>query len=359
MTTRKKLGLALGSGSARGFSHIGVIRVLEEARIPIDCIAGTSIGAIVGAFYAAGKLEHYEEFSRQLAWKEILNFMLDPLFPVSGLLSGKKLEKFFISFLQDQRIEDFAMPFAAIAADVVTGEEIILTQGNAVKAIRASMSLPGIFTPVYLQDRFLVDGGLVSPVPVHAARTLGADVVIAVNLTAEMSKRTLISSVKTTAEHFQALERARDERNKPRENSDQQEKKAIGIELPGFVRDTVVKGKNFVEEQAQALEQWFDEKVERGRSVVEETSSLFSDWFKKDEKTADLPNIFGVIFNSINIMQYEIARSRLRHDPANVLLEPDLAHIRLLDFDRAEECILEGERVARAALPQIRQLLEL
>ncbi|GAK57437.1 hypothetical protein U27_04404 [Candidatus Vecturithrix granuli] len=359
MTTRKKLGLALGSGSARGFSHIGVIRVLEAAQIPIDCIAGTSIGAIVGAFYAAGKLEHYEEFSRQLAWKEILNFMLDPLLPVSGLLSGKKLERFFDSFLQDQNIEDFALPFAAIAADVVTGEEVILTRGNAVKAIRASMSLPGIFTPVYLQDRFLVDGGIVSPVPVHAARTLGADVVIAVNLAAEMSKRTLISSVKATAEHFQSLGHVRDEENDLKENLVQKEMRAIGIELPGFVRETVVKGKNFVEEQAQALEHWFDEKVERGRSVVEETSSLFSDWFKKDEKTAELPNIFGVIFNSINIMQYEIAKSQLRQNPANMLLEPDLAHIRLLDFDRAEECIQEGERVTRAALPKIQELLGL
>ena len=105
------------------------------------------------------------------------------------------------------------------------------------------------------------------------------------------------------------------------------------------------------------MEQWFDEKVERGRSVVEKRTSLFSEWFKKDEKSADLPNIFGVIFNSINIMQYEIAKSALRQDPPDILLEPELAKVRLLDFDHVDECIQEGERVAQAALPQIQKLI--
>jgi NTE family protein len=357
METRKKVGLALGSGSARGFSHIGILRVFEEAQIPIDCIAGTSIGAIVGAFYAAGVLGRYEEFLHQLDWKETLNFMLDPLLPVSGLLSGKKLERLFTSLLEERNIEDFALPFAAVAADVVTGEEIVLHRGNAVKAIRASMSIPGIFTPVYLEERFLVDGGIVSPVPVQAARQLGADVVIAVNLAAEMTKRTHISTVKATAEQLQAFEDAHAENTTTVERLIRQEEKMTGIELPGFLKDTVIKGRNFVGEQAQALEQWFDEKVERGRSVVEKRTSLFSEWFKKDEKSAELPNIFGVIFNSINIMQYEIAKSSLRQDPPEVLLEPDLAKVRLLDFDQVEECIREGERVARAALPQIEHLL--
>lgn len=358
METRKKVGLALGSGSARGFSHVGILRVFEEAGIPIDCLAGTSIGAIVGAFYAADVLDGYEEFLRQLDWKEALNFMIDPLLPVSGLLSGKKLEKLFTSLLEDKKIEDFALPFAAIAADVVTGEEVILTRGNAVKAIRASMSIPGIFTPVYLQDRFLVDGGIVSPIPIQAARQLGAEVVIAVNLTAEMAKRTHISSVKATAEQFEAFEEARIENDSIGERVERKDDRAVGLILPGFLKNTVVKGRDFVEEQAQALEHWIDEKVEQGRSVVEKRSSLFSEWFKKDEKSAELPNIFGVIFNSINIMQYEIAKSALREDPPDILLEPDLAKIRLLDFEHVEECIREGERVARAALPQIQQLLK-
>ena len=353
MKNRKKIGLALGSGSARGFSHIGIIRVLVQEGIPVDCIAGTSIGAVVGAFYASATLQDYEVFLKSLDWKKVTS-LLDPLFPVSGLLGGKRIEKFLASLLHDRTIEDFSLPFAAVAADVVTGEEVVLTQGNAVKAVRASMSLPGIFTPVFLQDRFLVDGGVVSPVPVHAARMLGADVVIAVNLAAEMSKRTLIPTVKDTAEQFREME-TRETDESP--SSKVLQSVNLGLAFPGFLKETVEKGKSFVEEHTQAFEHWFDEKVERGRSVVEGKSSHFYEWLK-DEKSADLPNIFGVIFNSINIMQYEITKSRLQQYPPDILLSPDLAKVRLLDFDKAEECILEGERIARSYLPHIRQALE-
>ncbi len=357
MVKRVKVGLALGSGSARGFSHIGILRVLEEEGIPIDCIAGTSIGAIVGAVYAAaGTLQNYEEILDQFDWKKVA-FLLDPLFPVSGLLGGKRLETLFESLLKKKNIEDFLLPFAAVAADVASGEEVVLTQGNAVTAIRASMSLPGIFTPVFFQDRFLIDGGVVSPVPVQAAGMLGADVVIAVNLTAEMSKRTYISSVKDTAKQFQAIEKARTGKKSSLEAS--QDASSHGIGISEFLKETVEKGRSFVEEHTQAFEDWFDEKVERGRGVLHEKPSFFYEWLKaEEENSADLPDIFSVLFNSISIMQYEIAKSSLQQYAPDILLEPDLANVRLLDFDRAEECIREGKRVTRAALPQITQIMQ-
>lgn len=357
MGERRKVGLALGSGSARGFSHIGIIRALEEEGIPIDCVAGTSIGAIVGAVYAAaGTLRDYEKVLKDFDWKRVA-FLLDPLLPVSGLLGGKRLEKLFHSLLQKKNIEDFLSPFAAVAADVATGEEVVLTEGDAVTAMRASMSMPGIFSPVFFQGRFLVDGGIVSPVPVQAARMLGADVVIAVNLATEMTKRTHISTVKDTAEQFQAIEKART--GEKRFLDTQHTPKLLGIDVPEFLKETVEKGKSFVEDRTQAFEQWFDEKVERGRSVVSEKSSFFYEWLKEDEEdSADLPDIFSVLFNSINIMQYKIAKSSLRQYPPDVLLVPDLTKVRLLDFDKFEECIQEGKRVAYEALPQIKEIIK-
>ncbi|MBD3305360.1 patatin [candidate division KSB3 bacterium] len=353
MKKRVKVGLALGSGSARGFAHIGVIRVLEAEGIPLDCVAGTSIGAIVGGMYAAGVLGQCEEFLQDFDWKD-MTLLLDPLFPLSGLLGGKRIEKLFTSFLQNRRIEDFELPFAAVAADVRTGEEMVLTQGNAVKALRASMSLPGIFTPVFLDERLLVDGGIVSPVPVQAVKALGADVVIGVNLAAEMSQRSYISTTEKTVEKLRELEGTRPHAEPP--DSIPSTSTDSASELPSFLRGPVEKGLSFFEERAQALEQWVDEKVERGRAVIDERSSFLAAWLK-EEKAKDLPDIFSVLFNSINIMQYQITQASLRHCPADVLLCPDLAQVRLLDFDKVEEAIQEGERIARASLAQIQEAI--
>lgn len=350
-----RVGLALGSGSARGFAHIGVIHVLEAEGIPIDCIAGTSIGAIVGAIYAAGVLKDIEEFLEKLDWKK-LTLLMDPVLPLSGLLGGKRIENVFQSLLKDRKIEDFAIPFAAVAADVATGQEVILTTGNAVKAIRASMSLPGIFAPVFHENRFLVDGGIVNPVPVTIMKSLGADVIIAVNLAAEMSSRSYISTVKDTAEQFQAIEHS--QKNERNLLEDLLIAKYLGAAIPGFLKDTVEKGKSFVEEQAQAIGHWFDEKVERGKAVLgEKKLSLFERWMTEQDGSADLPDIFSILFNSINIMQSEIAKSCLRQHPPDILLAPQLGKVRLMDFDKADECIREGERVTREALPEIQRLL--
>lgn len=353
MEQRVKVGLALGSGSARGFSHIGVIQVLEAAGIPIDCVAGTSIGAIAGSVYAAGQLPNLAEFLAKLDWKKIPS-LLDPVLPVSGLLGGKAVEKLLTSFLRKQNIEDFTRPFAAVAADVATGAEVILTTGNAVKAVRASMSLPGIFTPVFFQDRFLVDGGIVNPVPVRVARMLGADVVIAVNLAAEMASRTYISTVKDTAERFEEIKTSPENTKGFFENL--LIPKYLGAGLPEFLKEAIEKGKNFVGEHTQALEQWFEDKVERGRNVMS-GRSLFNEWFAKERSSADLPDIFSTLFNAINIMQFEIAKAHLQQYPPDVLLTPNLGKVRLLDFDKADECIEEGARVARAALPEIQRVI--
>ncbi|MEA2087856.1 MAG: patatin-like phospholipase family protein [Candidatus Caldatribacteriota bacterium] len=178
-----KFGLALGSGSARGLAHVGVIQVLEAYHIPVDIIAGTSIGSVVGSLYAAGaSIDQLGEAALSIK-KSTTLFLIDPALPHSGLISGKKIEEMLNDLaLEDKTFDDLKIPFAAVATDVESGAEVILNQGKVIDAVRASISIPGIFTPVKYQDYYLVDGGVVDPVPVDVVQKMGADIIIAVSL---------------------------------------------------------------------------------------------------------------------------------------------------------------------------------
>jgi len=176
-----KVGLALGGGSARGVAHIGVIDALVEEGIPIDIVAGTSIGAMVGAGFAAGKHEELKEFALSLDKWKLLTFF-DPSNPFSGLVEGKKVTDYFGEKVGYSNIEDLPLRFAAVCCDYATGERVVLDHGPIVRSVRASMSVPGLFTPARVGGKVLIDGGVVEPVPVRTARELGADVVIAVDL---------------------------------------------------------------------------------------------------------------------------------------------------------------------------------
>jgi len=176
-----RVGLALGSGSARGWAHIGVIRALADAGIEIKYVVGTSIGALVGAAFVLNRVDVLEEFARQLDRKQIVSF-LDVTFPKSGLIDRKRITDFFRSRVQNINIEEMSLCYCAVATDLVTGTEVVLNQGDLIDATRASISIPGIFTPVKKDEGFLVDGGLVNPVPVSVVRNMGAEYVIAVNL---------------------------------------------------------------------------------------------------------------------------------------------------------------------------------
>jgi len=178
---RPKIGLALGSGGARGLSHIGVIKTLEENNIPIDFIAGSSIGAMVGGFYAAGlDIRTIEKIVSDTDWRKIFS-LVDPHLR-QALIGGEKIKTFIKSYIDGKKFEDCIIPFSAIATDLETGEIVILDKGEMTPAIRASISLPLVFKPVEINKRMLVDGGLSSPVPVEIVRGMGADIVIAVNL---------------------------------------------------------------------------------------------------------------------------------------------------------------------------------
>ena len=177
---RPRIGLALGSGSARGWSHIGVIRVLERAGISPEIVCGTSIGSLVGAAYAAGEIDRLQLWVNDLSWQTVVG-LLD-LKMGGGLIEGSKLVEFFRSQFNDQGIEQLPKTFSCVATDLVSGREVWLREGSVIDAVRASIALPGVFTPALQEGRLLVDGGLVNPVPVSLCRAMGADIVIAVDL---------------------------------------------------------------------------------------------------------------------------------------------------------------------------------
>ncbi len=176
---RKRVGLALGGGGARGMAHVGVIRVLEREGIPIDCIAGTSAGSLAGAAYAGGIRGHdLVELALRLRWRDIVR----PVWPRQGFVSFARLEDFVAELLGDPEFADLEIPYAAMAADLATGEQVVLKEGRVAPAVQASCSVPGIATPVAIDGRLLADGGVVNNLPISAVRALGADVVIAVGL---------------------------------------------------------------------------------------------------------------------------------------------------------------------------------
>ena len=201
----KKVGLALGGGAARGLAHIGVLEVLEREGIPVDMIAGTSAGAAIGALYAEGRpASQIKELALNTGWRRLVS-LVDLTLPRSGLIEGTKIKKLLRSIIGDISFSDLKIPLACVATDIRSGEEVVIKDGPVLEAVRASISIPAIFTAVKWQDRYLVDGGLVNPVPVRTVRKMGADLVIAVNVIPPMGVRIQPSPESKAPGIFQAV----------------------------------------------------------------------------------------------------------------------------------------------------------
>jgi len=309
-----KLGLVLGSGAARGWSHIGVIEALEDAGIQPDIITGTSIGSLVGGVYASGRLPELKEAALSLDVKSILFNFLDFGIQRSGLIDGNKVTEFISEHLKETPIESLSRPFACVATDALNGSEVTFGAGDMLTAIRASISIPGIFTPVYHEERVLIDGGVVNPVPVNTARNLGADVIIAVDINHGVVKH----PPKSIPPNY--LERLRDSSEKAKTD-------AFGI-VEHF-RDTI---KHFDPERLGPMK----------RYIAPEP----------------IPNIFDVLGNSLRIMEAQIAETRFTVFPADVLIRPNVADVSILEFNRAEETICAGYEATLEAMPAIEAFLK-
>lgn len=305
---RPKIGLALGSGSAKGWAHIGILEALDEQGVRPDVVCGCSIGALVGAAYVAGRLPHLKQWADALTWREIVG-LFDVNVASGGLISGARILSALTSLGISGPIEDCAIGFAAIATNLATGREVWLENGEINEAIRASIALPGIFSPCQSDRGWLVDGGLVNPVPVSACRALGADITIAVNLNGDLVGRR------------GADWDARYDSPVPAD----EKKEAL---------------KRFLRDMPSALREQF--------------IGLAEPLLRPGRPS---PGYFEVLANSINIMQDRITRSRLAGEPPDVLLEPRLADFNLMDFTRAKAAAAEGRRCVRESLASIRKLL--
>ena len=300
---RPQIGLVLGSGAARGFAHIGVIHALHAAGIKPDIIVGTSIGALVGGCYAIDKLAPLEEWARSLTRRRILSY-LDVRVGGSGLIGGGRLAARLHESVGKISIEELPIRFAAIATEIGTGHEIWLARGSLALALRASYALPGIFPPVCLGGRWLVDGALVNPMPVSVARAFGARVVIAVNLNADRFGRgATISSHGADANDIDPAVPAEKARN-------------------GFL----------------GLRGMFGAERAIKRQFIAGSAR---------------PGFSTVMVESFNIMQDRLTRMRLAGDPPDVHITPRIGHIGFLDFHRAAESIEAGQIAAEKALDPI------
>ena len=304
---RPVIGLALGGGAARGFAHIGIVRTLIAHGIVPNVVVGTSIGAVVGGAYAAGHLDTLEEWARSLQPRNILGY-LDIRLNGSGLIGGDKLAAQLEAAIGPTLIEDLPLKFATVATEVRTGHEIWLTHGRMVDAMRASYALPGIFSPVLVGDRWLVDGALVNPVPVSAARALGAEIVIAANLSSDVFTHS------TTIYSHGAAGRRR--RKPPIEPAPPKR---------GF-------GRLFSPERTMKRE-----------------------FFGGGGR----PGISTVMVDAFNIMQDRITRARLAGDPPDLLISPRVGQIGWFDFHRADDLIAHGARAAERAIESIQEAIHI
>lgn len=293
------IGLALGSGSSRGWSHIGVINALADLGIVPNIICGTSIGSLVGASYLASNLERLEEWACSLTKFEMARFF-NINASLNGFIDTERLHQFLNEYVasDDLLIENFDRQFASVATDLETGREIWLTKGSVIKAVWSSISLPGLFPAIKYNDMWLVEGGLVNPVPVSVCRALGAEVVIAVNLNGDI-----------VGKHFQKAKNT-------------------------VKKDTGVVGKitDFVREYTDAV-------------------------FSTSKVDGQPPSLFDAIAGSVNITQDRITKSRMAGDPPDIMISPKLSHIGLLEFYRADEAINEGRKSVQRIEPEIKRVL--
>jgi NTE family protein len=314
MSSMKRVCLVLGSGSSRGWAHIGVIDALEEEGIRIDCIAGCSVGSYVGALYAAGCLKSLKDFVLRMDGKKVFSYF-DVVFPRSGLLDGtRKLKELFCQHTEARDFSDLKIPLSMVATDLESGDKVVIRSGDLLAALRATLSIPGLFAPAPFKERWLVDGGVVDPVPVGVGRALEADVVIAVDLNCGLTARRKPLATAAPA----ARQPARNVTPHPR---------------------------------SEVLKKMVDYYESAGAGFKTKINELFS-------RESATPDIVETVMSAINIMQARITRVNLAVDPPDILIQPRLDKLKMLDFDQVEHVIEEGYIATREKMEDIRALLE-
>jgi NTE family protein len=296
MAARPRIGLALGSGGARGWCHLGALAALEDMGIRPDVVAGCSMGALVGAAEAGGKRAELQDWALDLTQTKFLG-LVDLQLSAGGLVAGKQIANVLGQWGLDCAISDLALPFTAVATNLETGREVWLQHGRLLPAVRASLSIPGVFTPSYLDGRWLVDGGLTNPVPVSVCRAAGADVVLSINPNGKAEGRVW------------------------------QPSEELGV----------------IEQLHQQL-----------------SESLPEGWLPKPPPRGPVPpQGFDVVSSSLDMLTDYLRRTRMAADPADVALDICLPDLTVLEFFRAEESINAGRAAIEAQAEQIARVCKI
>lgn len=307
----KRVGLALGSGGARGWAHLGVLQALREKGIEVEVVAGTSMGAVVGVFLAARREAVLRELAQDLDWKRLRPFFWEVSLSRSGLTDGRKLLEEFRNMLGLREFRELDLPFRAVATDLDTGGEVVLSSGNLLQAVRASISIPGLFSPVRVGKHLLVDGGLVNPVPVSVAREMGAQTVIAVDVS-----QGIVPEPPSAPRKSKAVEPARGPLALPKPASAEEKAGATGL-LDTFRAE-------------------IEKKVNRLRAVAADAAAR--------------PAVTDVLVRSVRIAEARIALARRQAEPPDILVEPQVGGIGTLEFHRAKDAAAAGYAAALQAL---------
>jgi len=320
MASRKTLGLVLGSGASRGWAHIGIIEALEEAKIPIDLIAGSSVGAYIGAIYAGGGLHSLKEFLMKMDGKKIFSYV-DVAISRSGLLDGtKKVDELFSQHTDAVTFADLHIPLVMVATDLERARKVVLKTGNLIDALRATMSYPGLFTPAMVDGKWLVDGGVIDPVPVGIARAMGVDVVVAVDL-----------NTRTVSHHKNGVRSG----------------KRKGAGEPQTVGSSRKK---------EPRRHPIMDKISAYASSVE---NVFKDSNNAEQNgRVHPPEIIETVSTAISIMEERITRVNLAVDGPDILIQPRLGEMKMMNFDQVNYAIKEGYVGAQEKIKDILAILQ-
>ena len=295
--TGPRLGIALGSGSARGWAHIGILRALADLGVRPTVVAGASVGALVGAAYANDKLDALEAWVCALTQRDVWRLM-DATFRGGGIMTGNRLMGAIAASVGDTPIEQLPIPFGAVATDLYTGEEVWLREGPMMHVVRASSGVPGLFAPAWHQGRWLIDGGVVNPIPVSMCRAMGADTVIAVDLSRSVTRAGQRAQLSADSKPSAAA-------------------------------------------------------TEEGSAIMKKWSGLVDGMVESFRSKRQEPGLLEAMTSSVNIMQDRITRSRLAIEPAEILLRPRMDDFQLMDSHRARQAIDAGRACVEAAAPQL------
>jgi len=329
------VGLALGCGAARGLAHFGVIKALAERNIKIDYIAGVSIGAVVGAALAANRVDVLEAAYLSMDRKKIFS-LFDLTMMGSGILEGNKVTEFVHNHLEHDDFADLKIPLRIVSTDLLTGKEFVFEEGSLKQAIRASFAVPGVMTPIKVQDKMLVDGGMVNPVPVKTVREMGAKTVIAVDVNHNLllKKTASFSSKQDRQPPSLTNDVANDVEESLKQNPEERTQKK-NISQTVFERYPV--------------QQWLDKLNHKISSIDMPALEKFKKWTEREP----MPGMFSVMLASVDIMERQIANLQLERHKADILIEPDVGHYKFLDFDQAEGLIEQGYQAAIKTLDKV------